>query len=545
LKHLDSETYRPAIIFASIFIVCFTLSLGAQNPLSEDYFSLDPEPVTGDSFGPVTALAKGSADGSVWIGTEGEGILRIGRNGNRIHYSIESGHLFSDDIKEMCFVSDRRLFILYEDGGLTCYSSTEGFIHKDLHIGQISHILHGEEAGMLICSTDDGHIYKVDERYNSSLLYEMREAVAALSYDDAFNLYAAGESSMTVRRLDGSAAESITTALEDSPTCISVIKDGIILAGTAQGLYKWSDSSWTRYSTDDGLPSNRIYSIVSAGGGDVLIATGNGVVRLNVSNSNVSNSKIYFSGDSYQSVLASADSDSVFLFGGGRGIAVISSSSAGDVLPWSDEADDKSASGRVYLKFLWIIPFVLLIALFAFFIGRRKGRNVSEVVLVPPSPSVSTSSSVHESYPKPKPVVVTHNTVTPVPVNPSPAAPRSNDAVYDAIRKLKKKDAPDFSLKVWSMIQESYSDPKFTVEQIASRLMLSRVHVNRKLSQEIGVSPSAIIKAIRMTNARELIMKGDMTLPQVAAKCGFSSASYLSSSFKEYFGQSPSELLKR
>jgi AraC-like DNA-binding protein len=47
-----------------------------------------------------------------------------------------------------------------------------------------------------------------------------------------------------------------------------------------------------------------------------------------------------------------------------------------------------------------------------------------------------------------------------------------------------------------------------------------------------------------MAAARELMQKGGLTLPQIADKAGFSSAAYLSASFKDYYGQSPSELMR-
>ena len=67
----------------------------------------------------MTAIAKSPSDGSVWIGTEGDGILRIGRNGKRIRYSSEDNGLLSDEIREMCFVSPSRLYILYKDGSMS------------------------------------------------------------------------------------------------------------------------------------------------------------------------------------------------------------------------------------------------------------------------------------------------------------------------------------------------------------------------------------------------------------------------------------------
>ena len=89
MKRIDIETYRVFKWIICIFLLLTSLSLWGQNFPEGEFLSLDPEAVTGESFGFVTAIAKSPSDGSLWIGTEDEGILRIGRKGNRIHYSTD------------------------------------------------------------------------------------------------------------------------------------------------------------------------------------------------------------------------------------------------------------------------------------------------------------------------------------------------------------------------------------------------------------------------------------------------------------------------
>ena len=98
----------------------------------------------------------------------------------------------------------------------------------------------------------------------------------------------------------------------------------------------------------------------------------------------------------------------------------------------------------------------------------------------------------------------------------------------------------DFLEKVKSLIRENFSDPEFSVEDIAAATGLSRVHVNRKLKASCNTSPSALIKAERMNRASELILEGRLPVTEIASRCGFSSQAYFSSAFKEYFGVTPS-----
>jgi len=554
LKHLEIETKHGFKWLIVAFFVFSSLSLSAQNPLNEDYLSLDPEAVTGVSFGPVTALAVAPSDASLWIGTEDEGILRIGRKGNRIRYKSDASHLLSNNVKEMCFVSASALYILYDDGRITRYTSTEGFSTAHLTDEAIDHIIAGIEPGNLIYATKSGKIFQTDGAGHSAMLADVREPAVVLSLIPSGDIYIVGEDSRVVKKINQSSVETKTSALPAAPTSVFVQDNGVFWAGTGQGLYCWIESSWTRYSSYEGLPSNRVKSILSDEDGSLLIATGKGVVRLNVSNSNVSNSNIYFPDDSYGCGVKSNSSGSIFLFGGDRGIAVISSSTEAVDLPWNEVIEDDFSPMVSHRNLLWIIPLILVIGLLGYVAGRllhQEGSNVPESFNTETIPWQSHKPVIEKPNIVPTPAKTseasnTHTQVQPsvhtASTTPSPSPVR--DEVIAAIDKLRKDKAPEFSYKVWQMIEGAYTDSKFSVEEIASRLLLTRVHVNRKLQQEIGVSPSALIKARRMAAARELMQKGGLTLPQIADKAGFSSAAYLSASFKDYYGQSPSELMR-
>ena len=84
----------------------------------------------------MTARAESPVDGSVWMGTSDNGLLRLGRNGKYIHYTAEDGKLVSNAIKSLCFDGYQQLWILYGTGQLGIYSSTGGFeILKNLPEG--------------------------------------------------------------------------------------------------------------------------------------------------------------------------------------------------------------------------------------------------------------------------------------------------------------------------------------------------------------------------------------------------------------------------
>ncbi len=66
-------------------------------------------------------------DGSIWTGTDGDGLVRTGRNGKVLRYGLSSGQLGSDTIYSLFFDADDVLWILDASMRLSTYTSTEGF----------------------------------------------------------------------------------------------------------------------------------------------------------------------------------------------------------------------------------------------------------------------------------------------------------------------------------------------------------------------------------------------------------------------------------
>lgn len=70
---------------------------------------------------------------------------------------------------------------------------------------------------------------------------------------------------------------------------------------------------------------------------------------------------------------------------------------------------------------------------------------------------------------------------------------------------------------------------------------ISRVHLNRKL-KEFGLEqPSVFIRKRRIKQAARRLADNKVNVSEVAYRIGFSSHSYFSSSFREFFGLSPKE----
>ncbi|WP_339660316.1 substrate-binding domain-containing protein [uncultured Polaribacter sp.] len=88
-------------------------------------------------------------------------------------------------------------------------------------------------------------------------------------------------------------------------------------------------------------------------------------------------------------------------------------------------------------------------------------------------------------------------------------------------------------------IYENIDDSSFSVEQLASKLGISRVQLYRKIKSILNISISDYILNIRLEKAKTLLQDSRLSISEVAYSIGFSSPSYFSSSFKNKFGKSP------
>jgi signal transduction histidine kinase/ligand-binding sensor domain-containing protein/CheY-like chemotaxis protein/AraC-like DNA-binding protein len=106
-------------------------------------------------------------------------------------------------------------------------------------------------------------------------------------------------------------------------------------------------------------------------------------------------------------------------------------------------------------------------------------------------------------------------------------------------------NSPDNRLvaTVIECIRQNVDSPNFNVDDLSREVGVSRVQLNRKLKENLNVSPSALIKSIRLKQAAYLLINNKVNVSDVAFKLGYSSHSYFSNNFKEHFGMTPSEFV--
>ena len=98
-----------------------------------------------------------------------------------------------------------------------------------------------------------------------------------------------------------------------------------------------------------------------------------------------------------------------------------------------------------------------------------------------------------------------------------------------------------FITKMNDIINLNVENPKFSVEDLAEKLNVSRVQLYRKVKAIIGINISDHINNVKLEKAAELLKSNTMNISEIAYSLGFSSPNYFSTAFKNKFGISPKE----
>lgn len=102
-----------------------------------------------------------------------------------------------------------------------------------------------------------------------------------------------------------------------------------------------------------------------------------------------------------------------------------------------------------------------------------------------------------------------------------------------------------FVEKLKTLIDEKMGDSELSVEDLGAELGLGRVQLYRKTKSLTGYAPNELLRIARLKKAASLLASSEKTVAEITYEVGFSSPSYFTRCYKDYFGESPSEFLKR
>lgn len=86
---------------------------------------------------------------------------------------------------------------------------------------------------------------------------------------------------------------------------------------------------------------------------------------------------------------------------------------------------------------------------------------------------------------------------------------------------------------------------KVKIKEVSSQLGLSSVQFTRRFEASVGITPIEYVTSLRLKRAQVLLLKTNLTLDDIAAKCGYDNGFYLSRVFSKKIKMTPSEYRNR
>lgn len=103
----------------------------------------------------------------------------------------------------------------------------------------------------------------------------------------------------------------------------------------------------------------------------------------------------------------------------------------------------------------------------------------------------------------------------------------------------------EFIRNITELIEENLESETININYLSNKLSMSSSTLFRKMKALTGISTTEFIRKIKMNNAERLLLTGKYNISEVAYKVGMNSPVYFRQCFKEEFGMSPSEYLRK
>lgn len=117
----------------------------------------------------------------------------------------------------------------------------------------------------------------------------------------------------------------------------------------------------------------------------------------------------------------------------------------------------------------------------------------------------------------------------------------SNTCSKESVSEVEK----DFVDRFRSLVEKNLGNSELSVEDLGEQMGMSRVQLYRKIKVLTNYSPVELLRITRLKKASSLLASTSKTISEITYEVGFTSPSYFTKCYKDYFGENPSDLLKR
>ena len=95
------------------------------------------------------------------------------------------------------------------------------------------------------------------------------------------------------------------------------------------------------------------------------------------------------------------------------------------------------------------------------------------------------------------------------------------------------------------IIEENIGNPDFTIDTLSDELNIQRNKLFKKINALTGVTPLYFVRLLRLKRACQLLKESGLTVAEVAYQVGYNSPKRFAQHFKNEYGMTPSEYVKK
>ena len=106
------------------------------------------------------------------------------------------------------------------------------------------------------------------------------------------------------------------------------------------------------------------------------------------------------------------------------------------------------------------------------------------------------------------------------------------------------KDAYSTIYRIISIMEDRYGDPHLKAGDLMRASGYAEDYIRSKFLEVTKLPPVKFLNHIRVKNAGTLLLSTELSVNEIAQKCGFLDMSYFSKTFKAHFGISPKKYKK-
>jgi signal transduction histidine kinase/ligand-binding sensor domain-containing protein/DNA-binding response OmpR family regulator len=102
-----------------------------------------------------------------------------------------------------------------------------------------------------------------------------------------------------------------------------------------------------------------------------------------------------------------------------------------------------------------------------------------------------------------------------------------------------------FLEKMTKLVIENMEDSEFSLNELRQKMGMAQTTLYMKIQAITGQNPSNFVRTVKLKYAAELLLQNEISIKDVCFRCGFNSPAYFTKTFRELFGQTPSEYVEK